>query len=127
MAAHESLGPQFFHGTDADLQVGDEIKPGNVAGHRKFTASEASGHGEFTWMSPHAGRAAFFGKHVYQVEPQGLTNEYNYGKAHGRNWGHPADMEAHVSLAPAKIIRKGTRHQPGIGSIDMLDPVKWEN
>ena len=122
MSAHESLGPQFFHGSDEDLNVGDEIKPGAVAGIRKFS-SESAGHGDFTWMSPDAGKAAFFGKHVYQVEPQGLTNSYTYPS--GRQ--HPVDEGAHVSLAPAKIVRKGRRHQPGTGSIGMLDPVRWEN
>ena len=107
MSAHDSLGPQFFHGSDADLNVGDEIKPASTipGGGTRFS-SHAAGHDEFTWMTPHAGNATFFGTHVYQVEPQGLTNQYNYN-LHRRSPTHPADEDAHVSLAPAKIVRKG--------------------
>ena len=101
MAAEDAVSPrQFFHGTEADLKPGDEIKPGNVAGHRRFS-SESSGHGEFVWMTPHAHKAAWFGSRVYQVEPQGLHADYKYSTPQ-----HHADDDARVSLAPAKVIRE---------------------
>jgi len=128
MAAHEALGQQFFHGTDADLNVGDEISPGDVAGAHKFSSS-AAGHGEFVWSTPHASKAAFFGKKVYQVEPTGLHNLYDYGP--GGSLG--VDKDAHVSLAPMRVVRKGQRNategqsaRQTLGGDNPVD-VKWDD
>ena len=121
MSAEDHLSPRLFHGSDEDFNVGDEIHPGAVAGNSKFTA-EASGHREFVWMSPHEKNASFFGRKVYQVEPQGLTNKYTYPTP-----THPADEDAHVSLAPVKVVRKG-RALRGDNSYNYSrNEVRWED
>ena len=109
---------QFFHGSDEHFNVGDEIQPGSMAGVHKF-ANESSGHGDFVWMSPDQGKAAFFGKHVYEVEPKGLTNRYTYP-----TMNHPMDEDAHVSLAPVKVTRKG-RSRSELGHVGFS--VRWDD
>ena len=136
MAAEEHLGPQFFHGSNADLNVGDEIHPSSGdlrhPGNKGFSPGV---HKEFVWMTPHADNATFFGKNIYQVEPQGLTNRFSYGgpgKGNPEGSHFPVDKDAHVSLAPARVVRKGFAISQVQGNYKGLrqetrPAIKWED
>jgi hypothetical protein len=66
MAASEHLGPQFFHGTTADLRAGDTIEPGHGANWEQ----SSSEHVYFT-DSRKAAKGWAKGGRVYEVEPTG--------------------------------------------------------
>lgn len=104
-----NLSPrQFFHGTNAELQPGDMLHPNHKEGYNK----ERPDHSDFVWMANNVKDADWYAKqrvqtkgtgapgHVYEVEPQGLhapADTLTPGKK---------SATAHVSLAPAKVIRE---------------------
>ena len=105
MAAEEHLGPQFYHGTSAQLQPGDEITPN----HLSDMASQP-GDRDFVWTSTRLEHADFVAQHrakhgwhdsntphVYELEGTGLQGPIK-DPMKGRN--------THVSLAPMRVKRE---------------------
>lgn len=93
MAAHESLAPRQFHGTNANLQPGDTILPGNeIKGMN-------SPHSSLVWSTSDPEWAGAHGGTVYEIEHQGMSNE------------KPSVHGIQVSLG-AKVVRK---HQTSVG------------
>ena len=114
MAAEEHLGPQFYHGTSAQLQPGDMLHPNHVS-DEQANNQEHPEHSDFVWMTNRLKDADWYARrrtpggrstgpptgHVYEVEPTGL-----HGPA-----GLPLDPgktspTAHISLSPAKVKRE---------------------
>ncbi len=121
MAAHESLGPQFYHSTNSELKPGDVIQPGHRRDDDSFHFSDdfkELGHHNFTWMTTekpgvYGGK---YGKNSYEVEPLGLHHPYSFQLAKSGERTTTERMQerssgndhrtAWVSLAGAKVIRK---------------------
>lgn len=61
---HHGTGP-WFHGTNADLAVGDELQPGDLMGKAHGDGSD----GSRVWISNDARRAGAYGHRLYEVEP----------------------------------------------------------
>ena len=96
MAAHDSLSPdQFYHGTNAELAPGDMVQPNYPKHDDPVWANH--GHSDFVWSSPLPREASVYGDNVYEVEHTGLTGLYKH---------NTPISQAHVSLAPMRVIRK---------------------
>lgn len=127
MAGPEHLNPtQFFHGTTAELQPGDYLKPNfrKSGGYSADYADPDTGHSthhDFVWMADRPSVARMFTRphisdvdfdrpdsspagHMYEVEPEGLTHNPP------GTWMHP---HSYVSLAPVRVKRE-------------LHPDEWE-
>ena len=85
MAAEEHLGPQFFHGSPADLEPGQMLTP--RTGHVYFAGNK---------QEPASGN---YGGNVYQVEP---TGSYEPDPA----LAHIPELESLRSQHPVKVIKK---------------------
>lgn len=117
---------QFFHGTAAKLQPGDLIHPNHLGevGHNKNNPE----HSDFVWMTNRLSDADWYARHrgsmvndgtkptkekarqnshVYEVEPQGLhaPADIESKTPQGKTVKHKSNT-AHVSLAPAKVLRE---------------------
>jgi len=102
MPADEHLGPQFFHGTDAELEPGAVLRPGKEVGKNNWGNEEASGH--HVWMLTDPDYASAYGRHVYEVKPEGWTVNFS------EESGHTEEMESSKEwewITPrARVIRK---------------------
>lgn len=102
-----------------NFKPGDYVKPGNMVpndihsrtGGRWSDDYSDKGHDQFVWMTKHP-EDAHYGSNVYEVHPEGLTRAYNY-----RGEGEPESRshQAHVSLAPVKVVRRIGDDEPHIG------------
>jgi hypothetical protein len=110
MAAEDALEHrQFYHGTNAALQPGDMLHPNHTA--EGFNKQHPE-HSDFVWMTNQLKDADWYARrrtqkkqtdppgHVYEIEPQGL-----HAPADTLTPGKKSNT-AHVSLAPAKVIRE---------------------
>lgn len=99
---HADKGP-FYHGTRADLQIGDELTAGNSS---NYQAEVIMNHIYFTAMVNGAGLAAALAKgdqreHIYIVEPTGsFENDPNVTDK--KFPGNPT--RSYRTQAPLKII-----------------------
>lgn len=143
MPASNSLGEQFklYHSSHQEFEPGDMIKPGEMVPHIQSRPEgvtgknwsddfHEAGHNKFVWMTTNP--EASYGKNLYEVEPQGLTERYSYRDAAPYNRGtglipdEHRSKETHVSLAPAKVLRRGKLagphpDNPGISKIEWDD------
>ena len=69
----------YFHGTRAELSVGDVLIPGGGAANFDYLDS---GNGEYVWMHDNAEMAARYGAHVYEVEPVEWVENYSEEAGH---------------------------------------------
>jgi hypothetical protein len=115
----DSLGEQFklYHGSNQDFNVGDEVKPGDMvprtvksresADPNRYGTSRWSddfsehGHQNFVWSTTDPEHTGMYGKNLYEVHPQGLTERYTYPTTGNKS------KDTHVSLAPMKVVRRG--------------------
>lgn len=131
------LSPQqFFHGTDADLQPGDTVVPGNTIGKSNFT-SLAAHRSDSVWTTPDEHGAWWYANHaagshwpdtmprsrVYEVEPTGTPEkrrrlsqidpvEYTTNSAR---------VKREIDIPPPDM----TRHESGQGELPLK--ASWEN
>lgn len=111
--SHRALNQeQFFHTTEADLKPGDYLHPNYKPAGEGFSeifSREGLGHHDFVHMTRGTESARIshnmFGKQTYEVEPEGLTNRYDWMKTH-----RPSSRGSHpdhwVSLAPVRVKRR---------------------
>ena len=129
MTASESLGEQFklYHGSNQEFNVGDEVKPGDMVPRsvksrqsvdpNRYSSSRWSddfaelGHHNFVWSSSHPENTGMYGKNLYEVKPQGLTERYTY-KTGVKSEGHPRVAGTHEGGAPGQAGRAAPQ-QPG--------------
>lgn len=134
MTASGSLGEQFklYHGSNQEFNVGDEVKPGEMVppsvksrqgsiGSTSRWSDDFSelGHKNFVWSSSRPENTGMYGKNLYEVQPQGLTERYTYKTG-------VKSKDTHVSLAPMKVVRRGKLagphpNNPGIEKIEWDD------
>ena len=116
---------QFFHGTASKLEPGDLIHPNHLGdvGYNK----QHPEHSDFVWMTSRPSDADWFARHrgamakqvkhtdqtaneashVYEVEPTGLHAPADIPPSRGdRKLPRPKSSTAHVSLAPARVVRE---------------------
>lgn len=96
--SHEALGPQFYHGTNAELEPGkDQIE----AGHGGTSYMSIKGHNYFTPSyynaATNARRAG--GRNVYTVEPTGQYGD-DPGSYNSFRSKHPLKVTGKAPLAP---------------------------
>lgn len=132
MAASESLGRQFYHSTDSELQPGDVITPGHrrPRGHHASDDFPEYGHTNFTWMTTEKPGTQYgrpgqaiggYGRNHYEVEPLGLHHPYSFHLAktgYKRTMNERAFPEHQpnwVSLGGARVIRKLGDDEPRVG------------
>ncbi len=108
MSAADETGP-FFHGTKADLQIGDLLTAGRRSNYRPTLVMN---HIYFTALVDGAGLAAEIAArgddetpHVYEVEPTGpFENDPNVTDK--KFPGNPT--RSYRSAAPLRIVREVT-------------------
>lgn len=101
MSAEDNLsGPQFFHGTDADLQPGQKLDSDNgynyFTPHRSLAAEYArdrAGNESWDWDQDQARRST---AHVYAVQPS----------EHGQPDTNYAKGDSYYSTKPLTVVRK---------------------
>ena len=146
MTANESLGEQFklYHGSNQEFNVGDEVKPGDmvpktvnsrvdtskaIPGSTRALAGSLAGrwsddfhelgHDKFVWSSSRPENTGMYGKNLYEVKPQGLTERYTYKTG-------VKSKDTHVSLAPMKVVRRGKLAGPHPNNPD-IEKIEWDD
>lgn len=107
MTASNSLGEQFklYHASHREFKPGDLIHPAAHPDHPTGSTAWAHdydhlGHDEFVWMKTNPEGVKGYGDNIYEVHPEGLTNQYHWPET-----GAPY-KDTHVSLAPVRVVKK---------------------
>lgn len=71
--SHRALsGAQFFHGSDEEFKPGDTVLPQAQSGKVRFAYADPK-RAESMYMTGRHTDARHYGKHVYEVNPQGAV------------------------------------------------------
>jgi hypothetical protein len=142
MTASNSLGEQFklYHASDQEFNVGDMIKPGSmvppsvhsreskvsykVHSTRWSDDFAERGHDQFVWMSHSPESTEQYGRNLYEVQPEGLTAPYKTAPSRKFPSGRVISPY-HVSLAPAKVVRRGKLAGPHPNNPD-ISKIEWD-
>lgn len=134
MTANESLGEQFklYHGSNQEFNVGDEVKPGDMVppnihsrpgsefGTPRWSDDFSElGHHNFVWSTSSPEHTGMYGKNLYEVQPQGLTERYTYKTG-------TKSKDTHVSLAPMKVARRGKLAGPHPNN-PSIQKIEWDD
>lgn len=104
MSAGDNLQPkQFFHGSNADLEIGHVLTGGHPMQFSNHMPPELSQeHNQHVWMHTDPVLAGDYGKHVYEVRP----NNPKVYEADEYDEDSPEHEWRHISPS-ATVVRRG--------------------
>lgn len=80
MAAGSALGRQFFHGSDHEFQPGEKVLSPNALSEQGVANDNfVSAEPHSVFMAGSRAGAQGWGKHIYQVQPEGDVESHKWG------------------------------------------------